>query len=170
MLFETRRCRIRAFAPEDIDAFAAYRNNETWMRYQGFKGRAREEYAQALLAAPDFRAGVQLAIADRQTDQLLGDLYVRQDGFSFWIGYTLAPALAGQGIAREAVRGLLRWLRAQGAQQALAAVTPENEASIRLLGKLGFARTGVNEEGEACYSIPLDTWEDAGVDGAQIYF
>lgn len=58
------------------------------------------------------------------------------------IGYGLAPSARGQGLATEAVRQLVAWVREQGATTVRAEVLPGNEPSLRLLGRLGFARAG----------------------------
>ncbi|GCF92127.1 hypothetical protein NRIC_00180 [Enterococcus florum] len=44
MELHTKRCTIREFIEEDIPAFVLYHNDDDWMRYQGFKGRTKEEY------------------------------------------------------------------------------------------------------------------------------
>jgi RimJ/RimL family protein N-acetyltransferase len=58
------------------------------------------------------------------------------------IGYGLAPSVRGQGLGTETVRGLLDWVRAHGATRVRAEVLPGNEASLRLLHRLGFEVAG----------------------------
>lgn len=64
-----------------------------------------------------------------------------QDG-EVEIGYGLAPSARGQGVGTEAVRLLLAWVDARGARRVRAEVLPGNEASLRLLARLGFVTTG----------------------------
>jgi len=142
--FETERCRIRPFEENDIEAFMAYRNNLDWMQFQDFKGKKYLEYKAALLMQPDFRDGVQLAVVNRQTGELLGDLYIRLEKNACWIGYTIAPQFARQGLAFEVVTQLLRQLQQSGLTLAKAGVEEQNIASIQFLKKLGFAQTGVD--------------------------
>ncbi len=78
-LFQTERCEIRPFHERDLEPFMAYRNDLDWMRYQGFKGRTREEYACVLLSPSEVEKGAQFALTDRE-DRLMGDLYVREEG------------------------------------------------------------------------------------------
>ena len=143
--FETERCRVRPFEENDIEAFLSYRNNLDWMRYQGFKGKKYLEYKAALLQKPKFKEGVQLAVVDKQTGELIGDLYLRLEKNTGWIGYTIAPQFARQGFAFEVVTQLLLELRQAGLTQVKAGVEEQNIASIRLLKKLGFEQIGIDE-------------------------
>ena len=143
--FETERCRVRPFEENDIEAFLSYRNNLNWMRYQGFKGKKYLEYKAALLQKPKFKEGVQLAVVDKQTGELIGDLYLRLEKNTGWIGYTIAPQFARQGFAFEVVTQLLLELRQAGLTKVKAGVEEQNIASIQLLKKLGFEQIGVDD-------------------------
>lgn len=68
----------------------------------------------------------------------------------FWklpdVGYILHPDTWGQGLAREAVGAAIDHVFAEGLTQIVTAdVDPENTASIHLLERLGFVRTGSAE-------------------------
>lgn len=143
--FETERCRVRPFEENDIEAFLSYRNNLNWMQYQGFKGKKYLEYKAALLQKPKFKEGVQLAVVDKQTGELIGDLYLRLERNTGWIGYTIAPQFARQGFAFEVVTQLLLELRQAGLTQVRAGVEEQNIASIQLLRKLGFEQAGIDD-------------------------
>lgn len=143
--FETERCRVRPFEENDIEAFVSYRNNLDWMRYQGFKGKKYLEYKAALLQKPKFKEGVQLAVVGKQTGGLIGDLYLKLEKNTGWIGYTIAPQFARQGFAFEVVTQLLLELRQAGLTQVKAGVEEQNIASIQLLRKLGFEQAGIDE-------------------------
>lgn len=55
------------------------------------------------------------------------------------IGYAVSPDWHGQGIATDAVRELARIAFASGAvERVLAHIAPDNTASLRVAGKLGF--------------------------------
>ena len=58
------------------------------------------------------------------------------------IGYGVAPAWRGQGIAARAARVLTSEALAHGASQVSAFTTPENAASWRLLQSIGYRRDG----------------------------
>ena len=142
--FETERCRIRNFEEKDIEAFMSYRNNLDWMQYQGFKGKKYLEYKAALLKQPNFLEGVQLAVVRQQTGELIGDIYLRLEKNTCWIGYTIAPQFARQGLAFEVVLQLLQQLQQAGLTLVKAEVEAQNLASIQLLKKLGFEQIGVD--------------------------
>jgi ribosomal-protein-alanine N-acetyltransferase len=142
--FETERCRIRPFEENDIEAFMSYRNNLDWMQFQGFKGKKYLEYKAALLKQPNFQEGVQLAVVSRQTGELFGDLYLRLEKNTCWIGYSIAPQFARQGLAFEVVTQLLLQLQQAGLTLVKAGVEELNLASIQLLRKLEFEQIGVD--------------------------
>ena len=154
MKIETDRCLIRKFKEKDIDEFMVYRNNDNWMRYQGFKGLTKPEYAKALLGSLDYSEGAQLAIVNSSTDSLIGDLYLKQTGNEFWIGYTISPCYSRQGYAYEAVNGIIEWIKGTDTDKICAATMPENVASMNLLEKLGFNFIGL-DDGENIYVMDL---------------
>jgi len=61
------------------------------------------------------------------------------------IGYGLARSARGRGTGTEAVRQLLAWVHAQGATSVRAEVLPGNQASLRLLARLGFRPEGARD-------------------------
>jgi len=153
--FESERCRIRPFEENDIEAFMSYRNNLDWMQFQGFKGKKYLEYKAALLKQPNFQEGVQLAVVGQQTGELIGDIYLKLEKNTCWIGYTIAPQFARQGLAFEVVSQLLLQLQLSGLTLVKAGVEEQNLASIALLKKLGFAQIGADGN-ERIFSISLN--------------
>lgn len=75
-----------------------------------------------------------------ENQQAVGTLQATRFANSeLWIGYTIAPACWGQGIAKEAVGWLLAELRRRfGACTVLAAVDTRNIASIKVLSHNSF--------------------------------
>lgn len=130
----------------------AYRNDLDWMQHQSFKGLTYEEYVRSLLGEQAITQGMQLAIIDEGTNELIGDLYVQQDGMTYWIGYTISPRFARQGYAFEVVSGLVRHLSDQGAETIKAGALPTNETSIALLKKLNFTYL-ITEDDEQIYEF-----------------
>jgi RimJ/RimL family protein N-acetyltransferase len=58
------------------------------------------------------------------------------------IGYSVAPAYRGRGLATEMAVGLIRWGAEQGATTCLASVRPDNAPSLAIIRRLRFVRTG----------------------------
>jgi len=91
------------------------------------------------------------------------DFIVERDGVTigkagFWkapdIGYILHPSQWGQGVAREALEAVIRLAFGEMGLNAIQAdVDPRNVASLRLLQRLGFEKTGYAK----------DAWEIGGV-------
>ncbi|HCL5278154.1 TPA: GNAT family N-acetyltransferase [Salmonella enterica] len=152
------RCIIRPFQPHEIDSFMVYRNDASWMKYQGFKGLTKEDYETALLGVLTLTRGIQLAIVNKLTQVLIGDIYLRQQGEVFWLGYTISPAYARQGYAIEAITATIDWIKGNGFSIINAGVDPENTLSIKLLIGIGFHFSGI-EEGEHIYVLDLTKGE-----------
>lgn len=151
LLFTSERCWVRPFHADDLDDFMSYRNNSEWMKHQYFKGRSKEEYEEALLKEQSLESGAQFAVVRKADQKLLGDIYVKKEADTFWIGYTVSPAFKRQGIAYEIVHSLMVWIRQQGNFKIMAGAAPENMASARLLEKLGFSKVDANSV-EVVYS------------------
>lgn len=88
---------------------------------------------------------IPLAIADAETDALLGAIDVRL-GEEGSIGYWIAPSARNRGVATRALELLSRWAGREGGVNRLLLTThPDNVASQRVAEKAGFRRTGVVE-------------------------
>lgn len=146
-MIKTERCIVRDFEEKDLDLFMAYRNNEEWMKYQDFKNLTKEEYRKALLKPLNIEKGMQLAIADKTTDNLLGDLYVAKKDKTVTIGYSINPLYSQKGYMIEVLKALLTKLRVAYADCEIVAMTDkENLPSKNLLLKLGFVYDGWIEQ------------------------
>lgn len=138
--------RLRRLRVADLPAFQAYRGDEEVGRWQGWQPMSANE-AQAFLremaTLPFAPPGdwFQLAIARRDDDALIGDmgLHLHADGRTLELGFTLARAAQGQGLAAEAVKlALARVFAHTPARRVLAITDTRNAASVRLLRRLGF--------------------------------
>lgn len=112
-MVKTDRCILRRFEEKDLDSFMTYRNNEEWMKYQSFKNLTKEEYRKILLVPLNVEKGVQLAVADKTTDNLLGDLYLVKKEKTITIGYTINPIYSRKGYISEVLKTLLPMLKAR---------------------------------------------------------
>jgi RimJ/RimL family protein N-acetyltransferase len=107
----------------------------------------------------------QIAIAQKHTNALLGDMGMQvktEDSKTVEIGFTLDFQEQGKGYALEAGQALI-WLLFEVAQinKIIAITDAKNEASIKLLKRLGLKFVGSNEiefRGELCceYSFELE--------------
>ena len=146
-MIETNRCMLRPFEEKDLDAFMSYRNNEEWMKYQSFKNLTKEQYRKALLVPLNIENGIQLAIADKNTDSLLGDLYIIKEEKTISIGYSINPIYSRKGYITEVLKALLGKLTTDYSDCKIMADTEkENIPSKSLLLKLGFVYKHWNEQ------------------------
>jgi len=149
-MFETYRCKLRPFEEKDLDAFMAYRNNDAWMQFQGFKNLTKDMYREKLLVPLNLESGIQLAIVEKKSDTLLGDLYLVKEGNSVSIGYTISPMYSRKGYISELLQALLPNLKAYFPECEIIAMTDKaNVPSINLLLKLGFVYDRWIEEWES---------------------
>lgn len=142
----TNRCIVRPFAKCDIDDFMVYRNDMDWMQYQGFKGLTKQQYVDALLGDHSVQDGIQLAVICRESNSLIGDVYLKQEDAVCWIGYSICRSRARQGYAYEIVSAVITSLKEKGIQCIKAGVESENTASISLLHKLNFMYTATDDD------------------------
>ncbi len=82
-----------------------------------------------------------LLVRETEQGQLLGMAFLSDSQEpDVQLGYLLGEAWWGAGYASELLQGLIPWCRQQGRwQRILAGVDPDNQASIGLLNKVGFA-------------------------------
>ncbi|WP_394130538.1 GNAT family N-acetyltransferase [Shewanella maritima] len=146
---------IRPFTEADLVSFARYRAIPEVARYQSWSNYSLLD-AKRLLANSHYdqfaQAGkwYQLAIVDKNSQQLLGDvaLHFIDDGAELptthqqvEIGFTLAPEYQGKGIASLAVKRVLAYLFNELSKHRVVATTDtRNVASWQLLQRLGFRR------------------------------
>jgi len=145
-VLESERIRLRPFAESDLPAFARYRALPEVSRFQSWSSYSladAEKLYAGLQITPFGQPGswFQIAIADKESDTLLGDcaLHFLEDGKQIEIGFTLAPENQGRGLARTAVALLLDYIFGDLRMHRVIAVTDaENRAARKLLSALGF--------------------------------
>ncbi len=89
----------------------------------------------------------ELAVSEKGESALLGVLYYKLELDILFIGYHFHGDARGKGFAREAVAGLVNYLKSSYSNPIKAKVDSENSRSIHLLEQLGFLR-------DASYEIP----------------
>ena len=148
---ETTRLRLRHFTDADLALFMAYRNDPEVARYQSWEGITDSEARAFLQEQQKTQPGVpgqwfQIAIELKETGILVGDCALKVEEYDerqAEIGYTLARAYQGLGIASEAVSRVLDYaFLTLGLHRVIAITDCENRASITLLERLGLRRDG----------------------------
>ncbi|MFF3277185.1 GNAT family N-acetyltransferase [Streptomyces chrestomyceticus] len=159
---ETTRLILRRFRVQDAAPMAAYRNLPHIARYQAWPSPLTPEAAidQARTYSeqdPEHPGWFQYAIELKADRSLAGDLGVNlhDNRLQADLGYTLAPALHGQGYATEAVRAVLSHLFVRGLHRVSAECNASNLPSSRLLERVGFDLEGRRPE----FTLNLNTGE-----------
>ena len=170
----TARLLLRRFASADLLPFQAYRRDPEVGRYQGWSA-LEDDAAAAFIAGMTTAAfGVpgewfQIAVADRSTDRLVGDIGIclRDDiARTAEIGFSVAPAAQRRGLGTEALGAALALLFELERVERIEGITDtRNMPSIRLLERVGMRLDRTQEalfKGETCtehvYSIVRTTW------------
>lgn len=148
IILETERLRLRYFEEKDLDTFIDYRNNEEWMIHQTFKGKSKEEYRSILLSPFYIDQGSQLAVCLKDSDLLIGDLYIEKNECELFIGYTIHPKYSKKGYTFEIVEAFIQHLFNDYPDCKIVAETDlSNIPSINLLKKMKFKEVMNNVEG-----------------------
>ena len=155
MIFmETDRLRLRNVAAKDAQIMYDYRNNEICARYQ--RGQTKD-YA-GIVALVERRKGdvmsvdapFLVAVALKDTDQMVGEIVVMPAGGTISLGYTFSYKHHRKGYAFEALTALINMLHERYPEWDFISFTePENLPSMALLKKLGYKDMGYISSNES---------------------
>ena len=168
----TERLAVRRLQPSDLEHFASYRADPVLARYQGWAPMTLEEareFIASMLTQPTLEPGswLQLAIADGEGDELLGDigLCLHENGDAE-IGFTLRHEAQGKGFATEALRGLARQLlRLPDVARIVGITDARNQASVQVLERLGMtlvSRYETTFKQEPCVELRYELSRESG--------
>lgn len=168
-MIETERLVLRHPQKTDADNLFILFSDSVAMRYGSHEPWTERDAADAYIHAIELefreRSRFRWAITVPKDDRLIGTVTLMnwdRTNRHAEVGYMLAPAMWGKGYASEAVCGVLGL--AFGCMQlhrVEAEVDPRNEASVRLLERLGFKREGLLRDRWFLY----DEWCDSGLYG-----
>jgi RimJ/RimL family protein N-acetyltransferase len=158
----TQRVMVRRFREADAPEFSAYRRDPEVARYQGWTEFSEEDALRFINEMRAGRPGVpgewyQFALGLVPDGALIGDVgfKVRAGDPSIAdIGYTLARARQGLGLANEAVAAVIEFAFTRlGVECVHATIDERNVASLALARRLGMREVEVVEtvwRGEPC--------------------
>lgn len=146
------RITLRRFTLADLTTFVGYRSDPDIARYQSWDApyplaEGERMITEMLAGHPDTPGDwFQFAMILRSSGELIGDCASGTDAGDprqAEIGFTLRPQFQGRGYATEGARTLLGYLFGQrGKHRVTASCDPRNEASARVLERLGMRREG----------------------------
>lgn len=152
---KTDRLLLRRARPDDLEAFHAIFTDRETMAHWSTPPHSDLEQSRAWLDS--------MINADPETGD---DFVIEKDGEMIgkvgpWklpeFGILLRRDQWGQGIATEAMEALIAYLKGRGVPHLVADVDPANTASLRLMEKLGFTRSGYKEKA----MLYEDRWIDS---------
>jgi [ribosomal protein S5]-alanine N-acetyltransferase len=150
----TSRLILRELHDEDLDSFIDIFSRDEVTRYYGRDVVTSSEEANDLLQKMKSgfleKRGIRWGIEARDTKQLIGTI-----GYHLWsplhkraeVGYELHPDYWNKGYATEAIKTALSYgFQEMDLNRISAIVYFENQASNRLLEKIGFQKEGIKRE------------------------
>jgi RimJ/RimL family protein N-acetyltransferase len=173
---ETERLRLRPFSRGDVDAVFAYRSRDDVSRFMLDGPMSREACAEAVQARIGQVAWegdgdkILLAVERREDAVLIGEVVLilrNAESMQAEIGYILHPDHQGHGYATEAAGRLLELAFAAGVHRTCARCHARNDASWRVMERLGMRREAHLREHvlvhgawaeEFIYAILEDEW------------
>jgi RimJ/RimL family protein N-acetyltransferase len=147
---------LRPGTARDVNAIREVYSESDIRRWMGWDGELPDEAeARANLdrAAASWREGTWAVfrVVDAATDQVVGGVNLRMAGNeTAEVSYFLRASARGRGLATRAVRLVTRWAFDElGIERIELRAHPENEASIRVAERAGFAREGIERASRA---------------------
>lgn len=147
IILKTNRLVLRNVTAKDADLMYDYRNNEICARYQ--RGQIKDYDGIGALVerrkndVMSVDAPFMVAVALRDTDEMVGEIVVKPENGTISLGYTFSYKHHRKGYAFEALNALLNTLHTQYPEWDFVSFTePENEPSRALLKKLGYKDMG----------------------------
>ena len=140
---ETARLYLRQFTPDDLDELYRIYSNSEVMKYLSEGVRNREETAADLfqiIADWEKHAFGLWAVVNKQNNQLIGDGGLRflRETPEVEVGYVLAKAYWGKGLASEVAAASLKYgFEVLKLEKIVAVADTENTSSRRVMEKMG---------------------------------
>jgi RimJ/RimL family protein N-acetyltransferase len=144
-MIQTPRLIIRPFQEQDCDSLFEYLSDPGIYQYEPGEPITLDESRKLTLERS--RSTIFWAVALCDTQKMVGHLYFQQtEPFEFltWeLGYIFNPRFQNHGFATESAAALIRYgFDHWGIHRVTAHCNPENNASWRVLEKIGMRREG----------------------------
>ena len=150
IILETERLILRNFKDKDLEKLYEYRNDIRCYKYQRYDDTSKEYLKKVIKINKDKKLigeSVNLAIALKSSDKIIGDIYIGFKDKTITLGYTISYENQRRGFAYEIIMSLITYIFEEFEDyEIVCLVDPKNEASIRLLEKLKFKEDGYLEE------------------------
>ena len=177
----TERLELRLFTDDDLDALFDMQSDEAMTRYLYWGPRSRDEVRddleriKGLTAIDDEGDAIRLAAVLPETGAVIGDIALWRTSRAHAqgeMGYVIHPAHHGHGYATEACEAMLQvGFEMIGLHRIMASADARNEASIRVMERLGMRREAYLRENEfvkgewtdeVIYAMLATEWQPGG--------
>jgi RimJ/RimL family protein N-acetyltransferase len=148
MLISTKRLVIKEMSSSDAPKVFEYRQAPEVLRFQSFNPKSINEVHSLIRNdLKDFnKENAWFQIGIYLVEQIIGDIgihFIGPENKQCEIGYTIDPKHQKNGYGKESVSGVLDYLFGElDKHRIIASLDPENEASRKLLERLGFRNEG----------------------------
>jgi RimJ/RimL family protein N-acetyltransferase len=146
---ESQRLILRRFSESDLVSFLAYLNDPEVARYQSWESFTEQQAGEVIEKQQSLAPGLPgqwftFALEMKETGTLIGHVALKMlEDQQAEIGFTMARAYHGQGLAFEAASRVLDYVFTKLKLHRVIAITDcENEKSFTLLNRLGMRREG----------------------------
>ena len=158
MLLETERLVLRPLESGDVDDILPFHSDPDSVRYIPWEVRDREAVVEWLAKAVTFNSfrpaelGLIFAIVEKASGRVIGQLntkLVDEPNNTANIGYILHRDFRGKGFVNEAMQTVLDYLfLSEKVHRIVADIDIRNEASVRVIERLGFRREATHIEND----------------------
>lgn len=146
---ESQRLILRRFNDADLEPFLSYLNDPYVARFQSWESYTEQQARDVIEQQKTLLPGMPgrwftFALELKETGKLIGHVALKMlEDKQAEIGFTLARAAHGKGLAHEAAACVLDYVFEKLKLHRVVAITDcENERSITLLGRLGLRLEG----------------------------
>lgn len=151
-VLETPRLILRAFTLDDVDAMYQLMTVPEVIRYVGNKpAQSKQDTLDYLHQHPlrDYQVyGYgRFACVWKETGEVIGFSGIKflQEISETELGYRFLPQFWGKGLATEAGQAVIQFAEGLGLKRLVAVIHPQNQGSIQVALRLGFALEGTTE-------------------------
>ncbi|MFI7440840.1 GNAT family N-acetyltransferase [Nonomuraea indica] len=117
----------------------------------------RDRYARLAAGSPDPAVSwFNWVVSVRDEGRLAGTVQatVAHEGPVAEVAWVVGTPWQGRGVATEAARGLVAWLREAGVRTVVAHIHPDHAASAAVAASAGLSPTDVRQDGEIRWTTP----------------
>ncbi len=143
---ETERLLLRGVQPGDEKDLFEIRNSEFVLKFNCMQIKTMEQLQEEIMK--DMESNDTYCIVHKESNEFIGMVFLNQDSLRYGVNalclsYYLGEQYASKGYMTEALREIIRYVfEDRGVDVLSVRAFRDNEASLRLIEKLGFVHEG----------------------------